>query len=50
MNGHILLVEDEHHIAQGVIYNLKAEGYRGRPMLNRARRPWHSSTEKASTC
>jgi len=27
MNAHILLVEDETHIAQGLIFNLEAEGY-----------------------
>ena len=28
MDKHILLVEDESHIAQGLIFNLEAEGYR----------------------
>lgn len=28
MKAHILLVEDEVHIAQGLIFNLEAEGYR----------------------
>ena len=26
--AHILLVEDELHIAQGLVFNLEAEGYR----------------------
>ena len=28
MSAHILLVEDETHIAQGLVFNLEAEGYR----------------------
>ena len=28
MRSHILLVEDEQHLALGIKYNLEAEGYR----------------------